>query len=152
GENVVYQDDELADAISEDGHVYLSMYYNETASGMGEFQLGSRIAQRLRNDFGLDAESLSKDLNVPLQQVEDTLAGVKRHVARELVAQVLKDRPTATFREVHQALLKTPFDRQTADRADILDAYQLDLSIRALRRKCPPVPSALAGKLPRLQE
>ena len=52
------------------------------------------------------------------------MAGLKRRVARELVGSYLKSNPQATAQQVHQAILSTPFDKQTADRADSQERHQ----------------------------
>jgi adenylate cyclase len=69
-------------------------------------------------------------------------------VARELVAECLAGGPPPSPRQIHERLLRAPFDRPTADRADLLAAYDRELGLQNLRRLCPPVPPGLRGKLP----
>ncbi len=160
-ENVVDPDEELARAIRSAGTVYLAMYYEEPAGHGGPALhrrdagvTQERIAAALRADFELDVEALSDRLGVAQHEIEAVLAGVKRRVARELVHEVMRDAAGKehSAREVHERLLSTPFDRQTADRADVLAAYVHERSLEALRRQLQPVPAALHGKLPIVNE
>ncbi len=151
-ENVILQDDELARAIEESQSVYLSMYYNDQSAAWTTTALGTRIAELLRQNFGLTVDEIAAELKEERSAVEDVLAGIKRHVAQEHVARFLKSHPDASFPEVHAEVLKTPLDRFTADRADVLAAYQRELSLRALRQQCPPVPAGLKGRIPILRD
>ncbi len=146
-ENVVYPDDELARAIAESAPVYLSMWDDESGTGYARSPLAGQIAEALRQDFGLHAADIAQRLNVQISEVEDILAGIKRQIAEEKVAAILRDAPTASAGEVHAKILSTPFDRETADRADVLSAYYRQLGVRELRSKCPPLPEKLKGKL-----
>jgi class 3 adenylate cyclase/CHASE2 domain-containing sensor protein len=149
-ENVVYPDDELARAVAESGPVLLAMYYGENAREPGS-PVVDRVAAQLRQDFSLTATDVAKRLWIVASDIEDVLAGAKRQVAEERVAAVLTTRPAASAAEVHAAILSTPFERETADRADVLAAYERQLGLRTLREKCPAIPEGLRGRLPRVE-
>jgi len=149
-ENVVYPDDELAGAIADAGNVCLSMYYESQKTKQNAKPLEKQIAELLREDFELDANALANSLDRSPADIEKVLAGVKRHVAEQRVEIILKAKPASNFHDVHDAILSTPFDRLTADRADVLAAYHRALSLRILRDQCPPVPAGLRDKLPRV--
>jgi class 3 adenylate cyclase/CHASE2 domain-containing sensor protein len=154
-ENTVSPDDELAQAVSESGPVYLALYGEDrTASALsnGDAHLARRVEDLLRQDFSLAAESLSSRLGVPVDGIAAVLPGVKRAVARELVAARMTSSPPPTARQIHEALLPTPFDRPTADRADLLAAYYRELGIRNLLAKAVAVPAGLKGQLPVLPD
>lgn len=147
-ENLVHPDDELAYAARNAGPVYLSFYYDAQDRSMAADSLSRRAADLLRQDYSLTAEDLSQRLGCAESDVQAVLAGVKRSVAQELVAERLKGDSGLTARQIHENLLKTPFDRPTADREDILAAYYRELGLQHLRRLCPPVPDSLKGHLP----
>ena len=151
-ENVVRPDDELAGAIAAAGNVYLAMYYGAGEDGRQLSPLADRIAGLLREDkgFGLSSEEIARELGASREAVEAVLAGVKRSVARERVQSLLDADSTLSVQEVHARILDGPFDRQTADRTDILAAYHRVLCLRALEveEMCPLVPETLRGKLP----
>jgi len=147
-ENIVSPDRELADAIRNAGPVYLAFYYDNTKDACSASPLASRMADLLRRDFSLSAQDLADRLETRPQEIEPILAGVKRSVARALIGAKMKTVPRPTVREIHESLLKTPFERLTADRQDILAAYYRELGLQNLRRLCPPVPATLKGKLP----
>src|SRR5690606_13808899 len=118
-ENVVLPDDELARAITDAGMVYLSLFYHAPVPVSAASPLKQRIAELLREDFGLTGEEIAARLGVEPAAVNDVLAGVKSSVARELVARELERTPPPGAEEVHAALLDTPFERETADGRDI---------------------------------
>jgi adenylate cyclase len=151
-ENIVRPDEALAASIRRAGDVILAGYYLHEDPLHSRSPLARRIADQLRTDFTLDAAALADRLAVTVEQVHSVLAGVKRRVARERVQAVLRADPQATPREVHDAILDTPFDRQTADRADVLAAYQWALNLRELHGKCPAVPAGLRGRIPRVED
>jgi len=163
--NQVLPDDELAAALRSVGSVYLSFYHEPKASLLQDSPLARRMAEWLRSEFGLDARAMverlkeSAELNPTdrdgcaqpdelLAEIEAVLATVKRLVGGELVADHMKGDSLPSARQIHEALLATPFERPTPDRADILAAYHRELGLRNLRRLCPPVPERLRGKLP----
>jgi len=168
-ENIVYADDELAAAIHDAGNVYLAMFFSvvgsegwtsrgdakrrrairaEAFGDADRARLTEQIRSLLLKDFELDAEAVAARLNRQPQDVRAVLAGLKRAVALELVGRELDRNAAADFAQVHKAILHTPPDRQTADRADILWAYRQQLSLRSVRQKCSKVPVGLAGALP----
>jgi len=147
-ENVVRPDDELAGAVAEAGNVYLAVYYTPPQARGESPDLKNRIAGLLREDFGLDVRELAERSGSSPEAVERIVAGVKRRVASDRVRAVLEANPSASARQVHEAILTTPFERQTADRTDILAGYHRELCFRRLRSAWPPVPEALKGKLP----
>jgi len=149
-ENVVYPDDELADAIADAGNVCLAMYYETEDAAQPATPLEEKIADLLREDFELDVATLATPLDESPAAIEKILPGIKRRVAEQRVETLLKAKPSIRFRQVHEAILSTPFDRLTADRADVLAAYHRALSLRTLRDRCPLVPKGLQGKLPRV--
>lgn len=150
-ENVVFGDDELADAISTAGNVCLSYFYEQRVAG-ATTELEQTLSGLLIADFNLDVAALARKCGESMERVQGVLAGVKRRVARERVHAILTTRPAAGLREVHQSLLNTPFDRFTADRQDIVAAYHRELSLRALAAASPKVPEQLKGRLPRVGE
>ncbi|NLX14427.1 MAG: CHASE2 domain-containing protein [Phycisphaerales bacterium] len=151
-ENLVYPDDELAAAIREAGNVDLSFYYQADAEPSAASPLGQRITPLLREDFSLDVATLANRLGEQPTAIEAILAGIKRRVADERVTEILSAHPDYSARQVHETLLPTPFDRLTADRADVLAAYFRRISLRELHAKCPPLPESLRGRLRRVEE
>ncbi|MHC4798912.1 MAG: CHASE2 domain-containing protein, partial [Planctomycetota bacterium] len=153
-ENVVLQDDELARAIGDAGNVYLGMYYQHldqpTASAISP--KAKQILELLRKDFELNVAAIAQKVDETKEAVEAILAGLKRRAARELVGNYLKSNPQATVQQVHQAILSTPFDKQTADRADILAAYLYQLGLQEFRTKGSPVPPKLKDKLHKVDQ
>lgn len=153
-ENIVWPDLELADAIRRAGNVILPFYYEQyrerdAVEAAGD--LGRRIAAILREDFGLGVGELAARLEVPADWVDEVSADIKRQIARERVGRLLDEKPELTARQVHEALLATPYERLTADRADVLAAYHYHLSLRALREQLPPVPDFMRGKIPMVE-
>lgn len=151
-ENLVWPDDELAAAIAATDNVYLAMYFAERDEADSAGGLANAIAALLRADFELGPAELADKLETSRESVAAILAGVKRRVARELVHEILQVRPDATPREVHDAILTTPFERVTADRVEVLTALHRELGLKALRQKCPPVPDRLKDRLPRVDQ
>lgn len=149
-ENLVFPDDELARAIAESGNVYLSLYYEPPRETGDDSDVRTRVAGVVRERFDLDTSEIAARLGLKPVEVAPILPGIKRAVAEEKVSEVLDTRPAAAAPEVHAAILSTPFDRETADRADVLAGYFRQLSLRRLRESCPEVPPQLAGKLPRI--
>ncbi|MBI4581069.1 MAG: CHASE2 domain-containing protein, partial [Planctomycetes bacterium] len=157
-ENVAYPDDELAAAVSESRPVYIAFFHQtgevEDSTGRDEepraldSDLARRAAELLRHEFALTAEALAQRLGEPIPAVEAIFARLKRSVAQELIAAKLTTDPLPTPRQVHEALLTTPFERPTADREDLFAAYHRELGLRRLRERCVPVPAGLKGKLP----
>lgn len=122
-ENAVYPDGvELAYAARRAGPVYLSFYYDHEDNALHRAP-APQVAELLRQDFGLTAEHLAERLQCPVSSVEAVLAGVKRTVAREFVAVRMKAEPVLSLRQVHESLLRTPFDHLTADRADVSSSF-----------------------------
>lgn len=163
-ENVVYPDRALAASIAQAYPVFLSMYDAQAESESvaaayrpnaqtGEGPSDERqIASLVRRTFGMTAEQIADELNLPPRRVSDVLAGIKRRIAREQVSKILATQPAAGVQQVHECLLTTPFERPTADRADVLAAFEREKNLRAFWEKCPPLPSALKGRIPRLTE
>lgn len=150
-ENVVFPDDELAEAIRAAGNVFISFYYetgqNSDGGGSADAGLADRLAKLLRTDFDLNRDELAGRLDSKPSRVEAVLAGVKRRVAQERVRAILERRPEANVREVFSQISTRSFDHETADRADVIFAYLQEISARELWKKCPPVPPALKGRL-----
>ncbi len=149
-ENLVFPDDELAAAVAEAGNVYLAMYYESARGNDTLSPTAKRVTDLIRRDFELDAAAVAERTRIPQVQIENILAGIKRLVAEERVADILARTPSATFEQIHKNILTTPLNRQTADRADVLAAYHRVLSLRTLRERCPEVPAGLKGRLPRI--
>ena len=149
-ENLVYPDDELAAAVSETAGVYLAMYYQQQVGA--EFEAPATAAletvRLLESDFSLDAEQLASRMNRPIAEAQATLAGAKRTAAQRLVAGILATRPAADARAVCESVLATPFERLTADRADLMAAYYREMGLQRLREQCPAVPDSLRGRIP----
>ncbi len=148
--NRVYPDDELEGAIRAAGNAYLAMYCELESQTSATDELGERISALLLEQFDLDATALAERLGSDADTIEPRLARLKRRTAETLVTNFLAAHPEASFREVHDALLDTPFERLTADREDLKAAYHRALGLRALRDRCPPVPENLRGRLPRV--
>ncbi len=154
-ENMAYPDDELADAVRESGAVYLALYCQvgaAPAEAAGSADLADRAARCLREDFSLAAADLAVRLNASPEQVAQVLPATKRAVAQELVAARMQSTPLPGFREVHEAVLRSPFERLTADRADLMAAYVRQLGLGNLVRRSVPVPDGLKGRLPLAQD
>lgn len=146
-DNLVFPDDELAAAIADAGNVNLAMYYEPDQEGPQVSPAEQQVAELLRREFELNVGTIAERTRTPQNEIESVLAGIKRRVAEERVAEILDRTPTATFEQVHQAILTTPTERQTADRDDVLAAYHRVLSLRTLREHCPPIPEGLKGRL-----
>ncbi|HOW73937.1 MAG TPA: CHASE2 domain-containing protein [Phycisphaerae bacterium] len=147
--NLVYPDDELAGAIADAGHVCLSMYYEAGGARPSASRLEEQLADLLRRQFEQDADALEKAVGRGRGAVEAVLPGAKRRVAEERVTAFLAEHPQADYATVHRAILSTPANRLTADREDVLAAFHRAKSLQVLRDRCPPVPAALRGRLPK---
>lgn len=184
--NIIYPDDELAEAIATAGNVYLAMYDEDfealgpppprrpgthAAPGEAAAPPASETARRtdppaaypephavadrraalasvLREDVELDLPTAAQRLGWDIDVVEPIFAGVKRAVIGERVRAVLADNPSATVREVHEAVLTTPIERQTADRADVQATYHREISLIRLRGRCETLPEEMGQPVP----
>ncbi|MEP0842209.1 MAG: CHASE2 domain-containing protein, partial [Phycisphaerae bacterium] len=155
-ENFIFPDDELAGAFHQAGNVYLSFHY-ETDEGRKKNrqlapELSARMADLLRREFDLDRDRIAARLQVKPAEVDAILAGVKRRVALERVRAELRDRPDASAEQVHRAISTRPFEKESADRADVIFAYLREKGIRELWSRSEPVPPGLKGRLPTARE
>ena len=107
-----------------------------------------RMRHFLRGDFALTRDELAKRLNTPPDELERYFGEVKRLVAREVVAAILRESPQATWPQVHAvALPGEPIDAITADREDLLRAYRSNQAIRVAVDRQVEVPDSLRGRI-----
>ena len=169
-DNFVSPDDELAHHLRNSGPIYLALFGtaiepNESNRPSESPQI-MQMAELLRRDFSLSDRDVAKQLGQSISAIEPYFARIKRQVANELVAEQFKRSATSqpssqnllllknlpSPRAIHESLLKTPFDRPTKDREDLLAAYDRQLGLQNLQVRCEPMPAGLKGKLPIIQE
>ena len=143
-DNWIATDKILAAAMGRAGNVLIAVSYSADPSTI-QSEVGLAIAESLRapRSFGLSASAIADRIHASIEAVEAKLPGVKRRVAMDLLDQRLRDAPNASFRQVHEELLSTPFEQRTADRADLKAAYARSRAVQHLLRKWPLAPATL---------
>jgi class 3 adenylate cyclase len=158
---VIYDDDELRDAIAEAASVYLAMFFRLSSPGVGPLtspgQDGpspkARIDALLGKDFSLDAPALLRVLDgsgeLTLRTVEELMPQAKRRVARHAATRFLADHAEWGFEEFFKSVLPgADFQVLSPDRNDLIEAYRAAHAFRALASRNPMASTALSARIP----
>jgi len=103
-----------------------------------------RVRDLLLGQFSLTAEEVAERLRCEPAQVSAIIAGVKKAVAKERVAELIRSSPPTPLDGVLTSLLGADKDRDNADRADVLSAYAYSRGVEAVREKTSAVEPAVA--------
>lgn len=93
-----------------------------------------RIRDRLLSNFTLDEATLGAALGVTQEEIAAVIAGVKRRVAEERVADELERNPALEVEDALRSIMGKGHLRHNSDSADIRAAYRVALGMRQLRK------------------
>lgn len=165
GDAIIFDDDELRDAITEAGNVYLAMFFRLTPPGVDPdtgidgrippYQ--ARMTALLEQDFSLDvsalASAMGKSAPADVRTIEERLPRAKHRVALRAAGRYFADHPAGTFRAFFELMVPgVDFHAITPDREDLIRAYRAQDAFRALADSSPAVPPALSGRVPRASD
>lgn len=161
GDAIIYDDDELRNALTEAGNVYLAMFFRLTPPGTdpltdidGKAQSDrSRMIALLEQDFSLDVPALASAMGestpVDFRTIEEHLPRAKHRVALRAAGRYFAEHPSGTFRAFFELMVpRRDFHAITPDREDLIRAYRAQDAFRALADSSPAVPPALSGRVP----
>lgn len=152
-QNIVYPDDQLADAIRRSGKVILSTSFTMRWPGREPENAESPAERLLLEDFSLDEAAIAAKLNTTQSAIAPIMARARRAAAMQLAARALRSRPdTAAERFVAEVLPNLPPRTSTPDSEVLLTAFRNQQSRRVLEDKNPPAPKDLAPILPTAEE
>ncbi len=159
---IIFDDDELRDALAKAGNVYLAMFFRLTSPGVDPHTDidgnpppdQQRLAALLEQDFSLDvsalARAMGKSTPADVRTIEEHLSRAKQRVALRAAGRYFADHPAGTFRAFFEVMVPTgDFHAITPDREDLIRAYRAQDAFRALADSSPAVPPALHGRVPR---
>ena len=143
GDPPIFDDDELRDAMTRAGNVYLAMFAPLASDSDDGNAVRDALVQQLTKDFALGADALARTLpNIDAMALATQLPAAKRRVAFEAATNLLDDSPSADFATFRRRMLPDSApDTLNQDRTELVRGFRSAQAWRSLNRLTGPAPA-----------